>query len=125
LGIHLTWPNGPYFNSNYERWASLVIYKATEATALSSKSICIRLHLGHLNAVENVEVLAFCPLSSVKTRVLCFSDCWIQKRSTHVTWNSTDKNAKSLTFFNGISVTKVEPDGLGIQRRCLSGFVDY
>jgi len=37
--------------------APLVIYKATEATALNSKST--RLNLGHLNTVENVELFAF------------------------------------------------------------------
>jgi hypothetical protein len=35
-----------------------------------------------------------------------------------------DENDKILTFFNGIYVTKVEPDGLGTQRRYLSAFVD-
>jgi hypothetical protein len=34
------------------------------------------------------------------------------------------KNAKILTCFNGIEMTKAEPDGLETQRRCLSAFVD-
>jgi predicted RNA-binding protein with PUA domain len=44
-----------YFEPNYRRWAPSVIYKGIEATALSSKSI--RVHLGNLNAVENVKIL--------------------------------------------------------------------
>jgi len=52
LGMHLTWPNGTYFKPNYGRWAPLVIYKGTEAAALSSKSIGH--HLAHSNAVENL-----------------------------------------------------------------------
>jgi len=68
LGKHLKQPNGKYFKSNYGRCAPLVIYIGTEATALSSKSI--RLRLGHLNAVEQMfKCLRFCPLSSVKPRV--------------------------------------------------------
>jgi len=39
-----------YFKSIHGRWAPIVIYKSTEATELSYKSI--RLQLGHLNAVE-------------------------------------------------------------------------
>jgi hypothetical protein len=55
--------------SYYGRWVLKVIYKGTEATALSSKSIQLR--LGHSNAVDkNVKILAFCPLCSVKPRVL-------------------------------------------------------
>jgi len=50
LGKHLKWPNGTYFKSNNGRWAPLIFFKNTEATALSSKTI--RLRFGHLNAVE-------------------------------------------------------------------------
>jgi hypothetical protein len=39
------------FKLTYGRWVTFVIYKGTEATVLSSKSI--RLYLYHLNAVEN------------------------------------------------------------------------
>jgi hypothetical protein len=34
------------------------------------------------------------------------------------------KNVKILTCTNDIEVTKVEPDGLGTQRRCLSAIED-
>jgi hypothetical protein len=50
LEMHLTRPKSTYFKTNYGSRALSVIFKGTEATALSSKSI--RLHLGHLNAVE-------------------------------------------------------------------------
>jgi hypothetical protein len=56
--------------SKHGIWAPSVIYKGTEATALSSKSI--RLHLGHLNAVEHVKNLVFYAPISVKLRVLRF-----------------------------------------------------
>jgi hypothetical protein len=39
LGIHRTRPKGTYFKSNYGRWAPLVIFRGTEATALSTKTI--------------------------------------------------------------------------------------
>ena len=65
LGMHLTGPNGTYFESNYGCWAPLVIYKGTEATALSSKSI--RLHLRHLMPLKNAEVLAFLSVEFRKT----------------------------------------------------------
>jgi hypothetical protein len=50
LGIHRTWPNDTDIKSNFGRWAHLGISKGTEAAALSS--MFIRLHLGHLNAVD-------------------------------------------------------------------------
>jgi hypothetical protein len=53
LGMYLTRHNGTNFKSNYGRWVPLVIYKGTEATALSFKST--RLHLGHLSAVDDLE----------------------------------------------------------------------
>jgi hypothetical protein len=65
--MHSTQPNGTYFKSNYGRWAPLVIYKYTEATALSSKSI--RLHLGHLQRTKR-RTRGFVKLNGQNAKIL-------------------------------------------------------
>ena len=50
--MHLTWPISTHFKSNYGNWAPSVIYKRTEATALSSKSI--RLYLAKSSQVSTL-----------------------------------------------------------------------
>jgi hypothetical protein len=63
--IHRTLPIGTYFKSNYGCCASLAIFKGTEATALSSRSIWLR--LGHVNVLGS-NLFGLCSLSSVLPR---------------------------------------------------------
>jgi hypothetical protein len=59
----------------------------------------------------------------MKPRVLRFSVRWIHKkrRTSGLMELNGQKRPKIL---NGIYVTKVEPDGLGTQHRCLIAFLD-
>jgi hypothetical protein len=105
--MHLARPNVIYFKSNYGSRAPLVIYKGTEATALPSKSI--RLHLGHLNAVEEYEYLAFLSVEFYESRVHSFPP--LDSKKKRITRSLTKINGQErqiLTFFS-----KVHPEKRG------------
>jgi hypothetical protein len=81
--MHLARPNGTYFKSNCGRWAPLVICHATEPTALGSESI--RLHLGHLNAVDFfLKNYDFCVREFRKTARYSFLNPTITKKTCQV-----------------------------------------
>jgi|AntAceMinimDraft_1070359.scaffolds.fasta_scaffold323727_1 hypothetical protein len=48
----------------------------------------------------------------------------LNNRNTRGFTELNGHKSQSFNIFNGISVSKVEPDGLGTQHRCLSAFED-
>jgi hypothetical protein len=75
--------------------------------------------------LKNIKVLAFFPVEFRKTSLLFFCSLDSNKRITPGFKELYGQQVQYLTNFNGVYVTKVKPDGLGTQRRCLSVIVDF